>query len=533
MADINLVTGYRGEVHVSAVDHRNLNAACFGSDEFVTENNAQFSISVRSNNEVRINSGDGIMQGAQFRINEGEYVDLNVENGIAGYKRNDLVVARYTKDSLTGVEKVELAVKKGTATDGTPTDPTIQTGDVLNGEALVNEMKLWRIPIDGLNVGTPVKLFTVKKDFNQLAPEVEKLKSNTRTNLLNPTLGTTTQFGVTCTPNGDGTYTYDGANEGTDNQNFFRLTPWGGDNYDAEIELETGKTYKIISGIGGGSCTKYYTTAVTRSSRNNVGRQVVARSYTDGRTSTDTFVAEEGYRYEVYVHPATGDVASNLIIKTMLTTDLSATYDDFVQYSGPGELNENVAAIRKMIFPIGYIYASTDPTSPAQLFGGTWERIKDCMIYAAGDSDTVGRVVGSNTHTLTVDELPSHSHGLNNHTHSIPALSGATNSTYQSQKLGTHKHGTQMGKSIGGGRSDWGLTAQGAFGGNVLLVPGVGGQVYSLPTDGPEYTDHYHGITTNASTTGGSSGNTANTGGGTAIDMRSARYNTYAWRKIA
>lgn len=533
MAEINLVTGYRGEIHVSAVDHRNLNAACFGSDEFVTENNAQFSISVRSNNEVRINSGDGIMQGAQFRINEGEYVDLNIENGIAGYKRNDLVVARYTKDSLTGVEKVELAVKKGTATDGTPTDPAIQTGDVLNGEALVNEMKLWRIPIDGLNVGTPEKLFTVKKDFNQLAPEVEKLKSNTMTNLLNPTLETTTSHGITCTANNDGTYTIEGTATAKVILQFREI---------GTFEHVKAGTYKGVGCPSGGSTSTF----ILRFEAEN-GTSYV-KGYGDDKGNGVTFTipqsdedSDYGLRVCLTIFSGAAFPSGGLTFKPMITTNLDATYDDFVAYSGDGELNENVAAIRKMIFPIGFIYASTDPTSPAQLFGGTWERIKDCMIYAAGDSDTVGRVVGSNTHTLTVAELPSHNHGMqnhthtmSNHTHSIPALSGVTTIN------GDHRHWVFKNSSSGNAPTFNFAYLQGTRGGDNNYIIAGGSQEPDIASTNASG-NHQHTVTTNASTTGANNNNTSgpsnntttSTGSGTAIDMRSARYNTYAWRKIA
>lgn len=39
------------------------------------------------------------------------------------------------------------------------------------------------------------------------------------------------------------------------------------------------------------------------------------------------------------------------------------------------------------IYPIGSIYISTDPTSPAELFGGTWERIEDRFLLAAGKTE--------------------------------------------------------------------------------------------------------------------------------------------------
>ena len=60
---------------------------------------------------------------------------------------------------------------------------------------------------------------------------------------------------------------------------------------------------------------------------------------------------------------------------------------------------------------VGYVWKSADPTSPAELYQGTtWAKIKDRTILAAGDTYTTGATGGSATHTLTVDEIPSHSH---------------------------------------------------------------------------------------------------------------------------
>lgn len=56
--------------------------------------------------------------------------------------------------------------------------------------------------------------------------------------------------------------------------------------------------------------------------------------------------------------------------------------------------------------PVGSIYQSTDSTSPADLFGGTWEQIKDVFLLAAGDSHAEGDTGGEETHTLTATELP-------------------------------------------------------------------------------------------------------------------------------
>lgn len=63
-------------------------------------------------------------------------------------------------------------------------------------------------------------------------------------------------------------------------------------------------------------------------------------------------------------------------------------------------------------YPIGAIYISTSSTSPASLFGGTWEQIEDRFLLAAGTSYTAGSTGGAATHTLTESEMPKHVHRL-------------------------------------------------------------------------------------------------------------------------
>ena len=62
------------------------------------------------------------------------------------------------------------------------------------------------------------------------------------------------------------------------------------------------------------------------------------------------------------------------------------------------------------VHPVGSIYWSSNDTDPATLFGGTWVRIKDKFLWAMGDSDTLNSTGGKKTHTLTIDEMPSHNH---------------------------------------------------------------------------------------------------------------------------
>ena len=62
------------------------------------------------------------------------------------------------------------------------------------------------------------------------------------------------------------------------------------------------------------------------------------------------------------------------------------------------------------IYPVGSIYMSVNATSPATLFGGTWEQIKDAFLLSAGDTYVAGTTGGEAEHTLTIDEMPRHRH---------------------------------------------------------------------------------------------------------------------------
>lgn len=69
--------------------------------------------------------------------------------------------------------------------------------------------------------------------------------------------------------------------------------------------------------------------------------------------------------------------------------------------------------ILDMFYPIGTIYQTTDTRfDPADTWGGTWERIKDRFLLAAGDTYTGGSTGGEATHKLTTQELPSHQHEM-------------------------------------------------------------------------------------------------------------------------
>lgn len=61
------------------------------------------------------------------------------------------------------------------------------------------------------------------------------------------------------------------------------------------------------------------------------------------------------------------------------------------------------------IYPIGSIYISVNSTNPHDLFGGTWEQLRDRFLLGCGTKEN-GTIGGEENHTLTVAESPSHNH---------------------------------------------------------------------------------------------------------------------------
>lgn len=74
-------------------------------------------------------------------------------------------------------------------------------------------------------------------------------------------------------------------------------------------------------------------------------------------------------------------------------------------------LNENFSNI----YPVGAIYISINSTNPNIYFGGTWQRFgKGKTLISVDENDTdfnaANKTGGEKAHTLTIAEMPSHSH---------------------------------------------------------------------------------------------------------------------------
>ena len=161
---VELVTGHAGKAHATAEQAAGLNAGILGLDDYVLNVHDKFEITVVSANKVTIGTGELVMQGRH--VSQGTPEDLIVTNGSQGQKRNDLIVCRYAKGSQS-VESAKLVVVRGTPTTGTPADPAVNTTSPLDG-GTTYDMPLYRIPLDGITIGTPVALFNVLKPMSDV-----------------------------------------------------------------------------------------------------------------------------------------------------------------------------------------------------------------------------------------------------------------------------------------------------------------------------------------------------------------------------
>ena len=141
-----IVDGMTGTKHISSDDLSALNVATIGKADCVLKYGDDFKLTMASANSATIGTGVGMVGGKRFW--NPAATSLTIQSGTQGQKRNDLVVARYAKDG-SGIESITPVVIKGTPSADTAADPA----------TTANDLKLWRVPLDGINAGTPVRLF--------------------------------------------------------------------------------------------------------------------------------------------------------------------------------------------------------------------------------------------------------------------------------------------------------------------------------------------------------------------------------------
>ena len=174
---MNIITGYRGEPHITSQQRRNTYIPIFGPDAKILDVGSKMAFTVISANEIEIADGQLICEGCMAEIAYGTSETLMLENGTQGEKRIDLIVARYTKNSGTGVEDIQLAVVKGTPAATNPAVPSYNTGTIAAGDSPV-DFPIYRVNLDGISitsVNALVDTVNISESIEDLYDKVEVL----------------------------------------------------------------------------------------------------------------------------------------------------------------------------------------------------------------------------------------------------------------------------------------------------------------------------------------------------------------------
>lgn len=174
----------------------------------------------------------------------------------------------------------------------------------------------------------------------------------------------------------------------------------------------------------------------------------------------------------------------------------------------------SLATVTDLIYPVGSIYMNVSNVNPAAIFGGTWEEIQGRFLLGRSASHAVGQTGGVESVTLTVAQMPAHTHTGPSHTHSTPnhthtagcSSAGAHTHTVSRKKVGatgTAKYAAQSGATMNTGSA-------GAHTHTITIASGGG------------------------STTGAAgTGNTGSAGGGQAVNIMPPFLSVYMWKRTA
>ena len=172
---MEIITAGDGTAHVSSADDGTIYAGIAGNECYVTGVGDRLSCTMQGANTALVGTGVGIMYGRAFRVAMPE--EVTIQSGTQSQRRHDVICAHFTTSS-EGHESGELVVLKGTPTSGQEAeDPEIPSGDILEG-ATEAYMPLWRIPLDGINVGEPEAMFDVLMSMSELQGEIAEVRDS-------------------------------------------------------------------------------------------------------------------------------------------------------------------------------------------------------------------------------------------------------------------------------------------------------------------------------------------------------------------
>lgn len=154
---MKIITGYTGEKQITSDNDASIFTGIVGKNNYVLNTLNNLAYQLMGNNVIRIKSGV-VNYGGRYGIVE-EYEDVQFENGKQGVTRTDMLVARYEKDELTGIESMKLVMITGTAS--------------VAAKPLDTDFPLYQITLSGINVASVVPKFDILLSMQELKEYVE------------------------------------------------------------------------------------------------------------------------------------------------------------------------------------------------------------------------------------------------------------------------------------------------------------------------------------------------------------------------
>ena len=158
---LELVTGYKGQNHVTADQWADFNRSIYGTAAILPVGN-KMAVEIQTANQITVKDGVAVFDGRQIYIGYGESENVAIESGTQAMLRNDIVVVKYTKNEETGVESVAFEVITGVPAASDPVDPSYQDMDIRTG-VFTSQKAFCRVHLNGVAIEGIDMLVDVKE----------------------------------------------------------------------------------------------------------------------------------------------------------------------------------------------------------------------------------------------------------------------------------------------------------------------------------------------------------------------------------
>lgn len=140
----------------------------------------------------------------------------------------------------------------------------------------------------------------------------------------------------------------------------------------------------------GGNWSSWITLSPTKSSN----------TYSQEVQLSETYIYNKAFDFELQA----SDKLSTVTITDSITQGIPIYWWDKESFNIEVDAYVKGSAVPtlNLVYPIGSIYITVNNTNPANLFGGSWEQIRDRFLLAAGTNYPVGSMGGATTHTHTL-----------------------------------------------------------------------------------------------------------------------------------